>query len=321
MDWINQVDEQLLAIGFRALKTVCTVERPLHPTQLKTLELLQRVLLGSSIDVDGLAPITLEAVAAALSAPEARARVVRGLVLLSLMRGDVSPQESAVIASWAKGLGVDEPSVLNLQRLADGHLALLRFDVNRRAFTGQAIAEEREKSGLLGLLRNAASRMGLKEDEATAERFATLEHFPAGTLGRELYEYYQRNHFPMPGRKHALPSVGVVHDLCHVLSGYGVDGDGEVEVVAFTSGFLRRDPLSTVMFIVLQAQLDVQLVAVAKSRAHALDDPKLLERAFKAAGRGAQLKRDLFDHWDYWPDLARPIADVRRDLNVPPEVT
>jgi ubiquinone biosynthesis protein Coq4 len=110
--------------------------------------------------------------------------------------------------------------------------------------------------------------------------------------------------------------VGVVHDLCHVLSGYGVDGDGEVEVVAFTSGFLRRDPLSTVMFIVLQAQLDVQLVAVAKSRAHALDDPKLLERAFKAAKRGAQVTRDLFDHWDYWPDLARPIAEVRRELNV-----
>jgi hypothetical protein len=317
MDWTHDVDPQLLPTGFRALKTVCTVERPLHPTQLKTFELLQRVVLHSSVDVDGLTPITLEEVAAALQTPEARTRLVRGMVLSSLMRGEVSPQESAAIATWAKGLGVDEPSVRNLERLADGHLALLRFDVNRRAFTGQAIAEEREKSGLLGLLRAAASRMGLKEDEVTAERFATLEHFAPGTLGRELYDYYQRNHFPMPGRKHALPSFGVVHDLCHVLSGYGVDGEGEIEVVAFTSGFLRRDPLSTVMFIVLQAQLDVQLVAIAGSRAHALDDPKLLERAFNAARRGAQLKRDLFDHWDYWPELSRPIADVRRELNVP----
>jgi hypothetical protein len=317
MDWMNEIDPARLPIGLRALKTVSTIERPLHPTQVRTVELLQRLFLKSAIDLDALAPITLDEVAAALPAGEPRTRLVRGLVLMSLMRGEVSPGETAAIASWARGLGVDEPGVLNLERLADGHLALLRFDVNRRAFTGQAIAEEREKTGLLGLLRAAASRMGLKEDEATVERFASLEQYPEGSLGRELAEYYHRNHFPMPGRKHALPSVGVVHDLCHVLSGYGVDGDGEVEVVAFTSGFLKRDPLSTVMFIVLQAQLDVQLVAIAKSRAHALDDPTLLERAFKAARRGAQLNRDLFDHWDYWPELARPIAEVRRDLGVP----
>jgi hypothetical protein len=37
-----------------------------------------------------------------------------------------------------------------------------------------------------------------------------------------------------------------------VLSGYGVDGSGEIEVVAFQAGFMKHDPFSTLLFIVLQ---------------------------------------------------------------------
>jgi ubiquinone biosynthesis protein Coq4 len=316
--WTQSVDPALLPYGLRAIKTVLTLERPLHPTQERSIELIQRLLLRSQVDFAALEPITVEALAAALPGAEQRARVIRGILLLSLLRGEVSPTEAKATSEWARALGVDEPSLANQQRLAEGHLAMLRFDVNRRAFTGQAIAQEREREGLLGLLRNAASRMGLKEDTATVERFEVLATLPAGSLGRALLEYYERNHFPTPGKKHALPSVGVVHDLCHVLSGYGVDGEGEVEVVCFTSGFMRRDPLSTAFFVVLQAQHDVQLVAVAKGQAHALDDPKLLERAALAAWRGLQVNRDLFDHWDYWPELAKPLDGVRRALNVIP---
>jgi hypothetical protein len=315
---MNDVDQQRLPLGLRAIVSALTVERPLHPTQLGALELMQQLMLHSSIDLASLAPITPEVLAAELPGAEQRTRVVRGMALLSLLRGEVTPTEAGAISTWACALGVDEPGVTNLQRLAEGHLALLTFDVNRRAFTGQAIAEEKERAGVLGLLRAVASRVGLKEDDATVEQFGQLESYPAGTLGRELFDYYQRNHFPMPGRKHALPRFGVVHDLCHVLSGYEVDATGEIEVVSFTSGFLRRDPLSTAFFIVLQAQADVRLVAIAGSRAHALDDPAILERAMRAAWRGMQLTVDLFDHWDYWPQLARPIADVRRELNLPP---
>src|SRR5262249_15271074 len=162
--------------------------------------------------------------------------------------------------------------------------------VNRRAFTGRAAAEARETEGLASLLRTAAARAGFVEDTATAEKYEALAHYPEGTLGRELWEYYQRNHFATPGRLHAIPAFATVHDLCHVLSGYGVDGPGEIEVVAFQTGFADRDPLSTLFVAVLQAHMGVRLVAIAQGHKGALDDPAMLERMIRALKRGTLVK-------------------------------
>lgn len=69
---------------------------------------------------------------------------------------------------------------------------------------------------------------------------------------------------------------------------------------------------------VLQAHMGVRLVAIAAGKKGALDDPAMLERMVRAAKRGAHVKRDLFDHWDYWPELARDIDIVRNELGVVP---
>jgi hypothetical protein len=240
------------------------------------------------------------------------------MVLVCLARGEVTEQDAALVEQYAAALGVDVHIVHNLRQLAEGHLALLRFDVTRRAFTGQAIAQTWEEEGTLGLLRGVASRMGLIEDSVLAERFEALGELTPGTLGRELYDYYVRNKFPLPGKRHALPSFGVVHDLCHLLGGYGVDGRGEIEVVAFQAGLMRHDPMSTLFFIVLQSHLNVRMVTVTAGAERALDHPEVMERLIRAFVRGSAVKVDLFDHWDYWKRMGEPIEEVRASLGVPP---
>ncbi len=197
-------------------------------------------------------------------------------------------------------------------------MALLTYDVNRRAFTGRAAAEAREDEGVLSLLRAAGARAGLREDPATSAKYQALATYPDRTLGRQLWAYYERNAFPIPGKLRSIPAFATVHDLCHVLSGYGVDGPGEIEVVAFQAAFSERDPLSTLFVAVLQAHMGVRLVAIAKGRKGALDEPEILERMVRAAKRGSHVKRDLFDHWDYWPELAKDIDVVRSELGVVP---
>lgn len=309
---------ELVPFALRAVKTVATTHGALHPTQRSMLELAQRLILGTQIDIDGLAPITPAELAAAIPLPEARERIIRGMVLLCLARGEVTREDASAIEGYAHALGVTEHAVTNVRQLAEGRLALLRYDVNRRAFTGKAAAEARETEGVVGLLRAAAARVGLHEDSSTAERYEALARYPEKTLGRELWEYYQRNHFAVPGRLHAIPAFATVHDLCHLLGGYDTDGPGEIEVVAFQAGFADRDPLSTLFVALLQAHLGVRLVAIAPGARGALDDAAVLERMIRAARRGTFVKRDLFDHWDYWPELARDIDEVRRDLGVPP---
>jgi hypothetical protein len=282
------------------------------------IDLTQRIILGSQVDVDSLEPITPEETAVALPHQEARERVVRGMVIVALARGEVTPEDAAAIEGYATALSVSSHTITQMRLLAERHLALLKYDVNRRAFTGRAVADAREHEGVVSLLRAAAARVGFLEDADTAARYEGLAQYRPHTLGRELWEYYQRNHFPAPGRLHAIPAFATVHDLCHVLSGYGVDGPGEIEVVAFQAGFIQNDPMSTLLFIVLQAHLGVRLVAIAPGNTGALDDPKMLERMIRAAKRGAYVKRDLFDHWEYWPELAKDIDRVRAELGVAP---
>jgi hypothetical protein len=203
----------LVPIGLRAIKTVATARGPLHPTQRSMLDLAQRLILGTHIDIDALEPISPAEVAAVVPLQEGRDRIIRGMVSVCLARGEVTPQDVATIEKYAHALGVEQHAITNLRQLAEGRLALLRYDVNRRAFTGRAVTDARETEGLLSLLRQAASRAGLREDESTAARYEALATYPEHTLGRELWEYYQRNHFPIPGRLHAIPAFATVHDL------------------------------------------------------------------------------------------------------------
>jgi hypothetical protein len=311
-------DPELVPFALRAVKTVATVDGPLDATQRTAIALAQRLNLGTDVDVDALAPISPEELAAALpQVPAGRLRVVRAMVIVSLLRGDVSPAQAREVDRYAQALGVEEHAVENLRRLADGRIALLRFDVSRRSFTGTAAAQTVEAEGALRLLRQVAARAGLYDDAEEAARWEGLAAYAEGTLGRALWDYYQRNRFPVPGRRHALPAFAVVHDLCHVLSGYGVDPPGEIEVVSFQAGFMREDPMSTLLFVILQSHLGMRLVRIASSHVGGLDDPAILERAFRAFRRGSAVTVDLFDHWDFWPELAQPIDEVRRRLGIP----
>ena len=313
---LTPVDPNLAAIGLRAAKTVAAARAALHPTQRSMFEIAQRLILETDIDVDALAPIGPDEVAAGVPAAKGRERIIRGMVLVCAARGEVTRDDVADIERFARALGVDEHAVVHLRELADGRIALLRYDVNRRAFTGRSAAAAREEEGILAILRAAAARTGLREDAATSAKYEALASYPPRTLGRELWAYYERNKFPVPGKLHAIPAFATVHDLCHVLSGYDVDGPGEIEVVAFQAAFTERDPLSTLFVAVLQAHMGVRLVAIAAGKKGALDDPAILERMVRAAKRGSHVKRDLFDHWDYWPELAKDIDVVRGELGV-----
>lgn len=312
-------DPRFVPFALRAVKTIATVDGPLDATQRTLIAITQRLVLKTAIDVDALPPISPEELAAAIpEVPAGRQRIVRAMILVCFVRGDVTPAQAATVQRYAQALGVEEHSVEHLRHLAEGRMALLRFDVLRRSFTGLALAQSVEAEGALALLKSVAARAGLYDDAEEAARWDGLASHPEGSLGRALSDYYARNGFPVPGRKHSLPAFAVVHDLCHVLSGYGVDATGEIEVVSFQAGFMREDPMSTLLFIILQSQLGVRLVSIAGSRQGALDDPATLERAVRATRRGAAMTTDLFDHWDFWPELQRPLDEVRTRLGVPP---
>jgi len=97
-----------------------------------------------------------------------------------------------------------------------------------------------------------------------------------------------------------------MHDLWHVVTGYGRDEAGEVALLAFTYARLRNRAIGAI------AGVGAVIGAV---QGGGLAWPRYLWRAYR---RGCTAEGLEVAPWEAW--LGRPLADVRRDLAIePPE--
>ena len=118
--------------------------------------------------------------------------------------------------------------------------------------------------------------IGKYEDTALSARYQALEHYPAGSLGRAYWEYCRANGFALPGEKDGAAEPILFHDCAHVLSGYGTEPEGEVQVACFSAGFQRRDPWLFVFFVLLQFHVGIRMTPITKARTGFFDPAKAL---------------------------------------------
>jgi hypothetical protein len=305
--------------GLRAMKTVLTAAGPLDPVRREAIAAIQRHLLRTDLDVDALPPITPEDLAPALGDPALRSQLGGGMVTLVIASERVDPRELAAVESFASALGVRPAAVDQLRRLTEERLTTLRLDVARRALGGAAIKQLYEDQGFFGVAKNLASFAGLIENREVADRYHALEGRAERTLGKALWRFYKENGFAFPGDKHGAPEALLTHDLSHILGGYGVDFRSEGEVLAFQAGYRRHDPFSVLVFVLLNAQHGVRMTAFAQA-AHGFynDKPGAIDDLVRAFARGAKMKIDLTDHWDFWAVMERPVEELRREYGIDP---
>jgi hypothetical protein len=106
----------------------------------------------------------------------------------------------------------------------------------------------------------------------------------------------------------------VFHDCTHVLSGYGTDPEGEVQVACFSAGFRRQDPFLFVFFVLLQFHVGIRMTPITTARTNFFNP----EKAMIALQRGAAMNVDLTDGWDYWPVMGEQIEELRKRYNIWP---
>ena len=97
-----------------------------------------------------------------------------------------------------------------------------------------------------------------------------------------------------------------MHDLFHVLTGYGRDEAGEIANLAFTYGQFPSGGIG----------LMVAAGALLGARAGGVAWPRYLHRAYRRGRRATRLTPEPFEAW-----LIRPLDEVRRDVGIePPEI-
>ena len=120
--------------------------------------------------------------------------------------------------------------------------------------------------------------------------------------------------FALSGQKGGAAEPILFHDCAHILSGYGTDPEGEVQVACFSAGFQRRDPWLFIFFVLLQFHVGIRMTPITKARTGFFN----LEKAMVAIRRGAAMNVDLNNGWNYWPVMGQPVEERRRRYNILP---
>jgi hypothetical protein len=289
----------------RAIKTVALASGAYDDGE-RALVRAAASAFGVDADDASLEPIRGDELAAAIASHDERLRALQACMLMTVADAAVTPPELAVLDEYRVALGVDEPRVQVLRAIAHDHQRLARFHMLR---LGEGGRSQLKGARLTEMLR--AFKL-LPTDEAVTQRFRALRELPDGTLGREYHRYAERNGFGMPGERGGIPEAGVHHDLTHVLTGYDTDPLGEIEIGSFTAGMKKTDPFFFLLFVMLEFHLGLAIRPGQPAAPGHYD----AARAVRAHQRGARCTRDLTNGWDFWPDVARPVTELRREFGI-----
>lgn len=264
---------------------------------------------GSHVDPAELAPVAPEAVAAGVRDPQRRKRVVQLAIVTALVEGEPPRATEEAVVALARALDMDEAGLRVLRDVAHGHSLLARFDMGRRIRDFMTRVDT-----FPGLFKVALTAVGATDD-VVAARYQALATRPVGSFGRALYDHFREHHFPLPGERRGFPDGMLFHDVGHVLSGYGVDPEGEIQQAAFQAGFCRRDGFVFLLFGVLQFHAGLQLTPVARPQRGLFDTKKVLRALERGAACSVDLSDGAFNLWDY---VEMPLEEMRARLGVPP---
>jgi hypothetical protein len=309
--------DQALA-GLRAIKTVVTAARPLDPTRSALISASQKHVLQTNHDLDQLEPITPEALAEAIVEPRLRDQMARALCLYVMIPDAPARAEVDLARRFVGALGGATDALERMHAMYENRMIALRFDAVRTSFMGDSTRRKLKDEGVLGLLANIGEILGIHEDAAVAARYQALAGCPEGSLGRAFQAVYTERGFPFPGERGGAPETIVAHDLTHVLTGLSTDLPSEACVTAFQAGYRQEGPFTGLLFVVLNMEKGVKMTPLAPGATHMFGEPGMAERIVNAWKRGTEVTIDLVTDWDYWNDMAAPLAEIRKRYHVAP---
>lgn len=300
--------------GLRALKTVASADGQIEELERELMQAVaEHVLdLGPEVALDDLSPIDAHELATEVRDPMFQERIMWGIVLVALADADLSPDEEQLIIAYGNALGSDPATLRTLKHLSHKRMKLLRLDIIRRSFIGKRLKFQWEQKGLRGMAEAFRALSG-GESPKLRDKYLALEKMPEGTLGRAYFQFTRNAGFSFPGEKGGAPEALLFHDCVHVLAGYGTTVKEEACIAAFQGGFQKDDPLYTLLFVLAQFHLGIQISPIAGVQRMGITH---MEEVIQCFMLGSQCRRDLSDRWDPWVDFESSVDELRTRYNV-----
>ncbi|MEM7434966.1 MAG: hypothetical protein AAF436_07425 [Myxococcota bacterium] len=318
--FLNHTPPQHAETVARAVVGACRVDGWAAPTQPKLLRTLFHDLMGHDFDFETLEPNTPGEAAAALRSAEERQELVQLMCAIEVLSESMLERTEESVATWARALDVPERGLVVLRDLAAGEFRKMLEDFYRLNWIGDLSRRESGFGRLLELGGEEAYAQTVEPDPKKAARYQNLATCPEGSLGRYLYEFYQKRGFGFPGEEGAASEAVAHHDWIHLLSDYGTTPLGEIEVVSFMTT-CTRTPGAMLGLIGALALFESGVMRegfVTGSTPHqGLSRPGGIDRMSEAIARGKACSTDLLLDVDYFTMADEPLVDLRERFDIP----
>jgi hypothetical protein len=272
------------------------------------------IVLGlGEVDVDAIAPVDPEGLAAATDGEEDARRAVRMLSVMSLADGEIDAEKTALVRAYASALGVEADYLDILTEAAADEIAQAAACMVRKNAESFPHLDSSRLS-----ISAIAPFFPYKEvaDPELEARYKTLGGLPADTFGHAFFEHFHRNGFLFPGNPDGLAEgFTTPHDSSHVLSGYSTSEAGEICVSTFIGAMHPDHPMAAeVLPVIFSWHLGVKLNDIANSTTGVFE-PRHFWTAWE---RGESTTVDVVHpDWDFWGATTVPLEELRAAYGVP----
>jgi hypothetical protein len=319
---IDEHDIEEVTLVARGLATAVAPETGLTDVQAELLEAIAAALTGHRVDYRTLEPLGPAELADVLAARDLdyRQRIVHHMVLGELVLRPIPVVVAHRVARYAEALGIKDDFVRVARRYAQGAYGLAWMDLERSGFVEHVQEADDEAS------RTTPAIAPTDADPALEERWQAFAELPHDSLGFAVWDMYDGRGFALPGAPGGAPPYLAQHDFVHVLSDYGTNLRGEVEVFALI-GRADPDPKGFAWLATLVGLFETGYITTSgffdrDVRDPVIQAPGMHLRVADAIRRGKMVSQrhgdDLFD-FPYHDHAARPVDEVRAMLGVPPK--
>ena len=295
----------------------------LSPPQAGILGAVATNVFGVDTPIGELAPLGASELAAAIDPVLARG-AVRGMVTLEIVADPVPADVAARVDSYAQALGVDDDMLQVARDYSKGAMDVAQQDYFRSSYVLDYYTKHGNDGSLHRTVRDAgeAPAPGPQLDPALEAKWKTLESCASGTLGRTVWDFYQRRGFSLPGSPGSVDPLLAQHDFVHCVADYGTSATGEIEVFSFIAASIP-DASGFSYLVVILGLFETGFVSVvpgvATSSPGHLELPGGTTRLGDAIRRGLLLGVDVMGGVDWFEYADDPLDDVRSKLGIVPK--
>ena len=332
---MNHLDPDFKTLTFRQRELVLRslylltrhsdLERPSGLTQLALIHAIGSSLLGIEMQLDDahIDESSLESLQGEiLDVPVSiRQRLFQLFTLVELVLDPLPPKATATLRFAAAVFNVEDKFIQVARDYSQGAYAIAASDLHRKGYLGNPALVR--KGGEM-MRCNKALLDPFEEntdDPQLLAQWQGLEHCSAGTLGREIWEYYMGRGFVFTGQQGSVNPTIAQHDWIHLLADYSTTIEGELEVFSFIGSAIPDvngfSFLVAIVSLFETGRLESWGGGGLNADCGHLEIPGMPERLADAIRRGRICNRDVMYGIDYFDYKDLPIDEVRELMNIP----